>query len=968
MSIPARLSAFFRRWRRPIVVLTSLYGIWLGVGFLVIPRVLRRRAEQFSTEVLHRQVTLQKVRFNPILFTARLEGLRVPNRDGSDWITLRSLFLDYRLHRLVSRAVELGALEFDELVVRVDLDAQGQPNFADLLQESQAKKGTDKAEAAPKAPPTTWAFAIDRFLLKNSQLIFTDRSQSSPFRTALGPVNLRVDNLRTEVGQTSGFAFEAWSEAREHVAFKGDLSLMPLASKGSLVVENLSLPKYRPYEQEQVASEIRSGTASLRAEYRFEWGERRHLMEVTDLAFSLKDVTIAERGVAEPAIELPRLDISHAKADLLTPSVEVGAVTADGGVLRVQKGKEGGLNLARLFTPTKPKEKKKAEDKPVAFLLKELALKGFRIGWEDQSLARPLKTEVRDLNLRLQGFSLDPAASAKAALDFRLEEGAFQLEGSLAPLKTTGDLAVKAEGFDLGLWDPYLDSALDLRIASGKVGLEGRVRFAFEGRKTDGITYLGGASVKGLEVRDAKLGEPFLRWKQLAVTGADLRTAPLTVAIKAVDWTDLEGRLVVQPDGSTNVARALRLESGDPAKAKPAPVTASAIPATPAAAPDISIARVGIAGGRLSFIDRSVKPNAALVLSDLEGSYVGLSSRPEATSKVLFKGKAGGLAPITISGRAMPLRNDMDTDVALRIQGADLTDFTPYTGKYLGYTVQKGKLDVDARLRIDHRKLKAENAVKLDQFFLGDKVESPEATHLPVKLGLAILRDRKGVIGFDLPVEGSLDDPDVKYGKLVWKAIFGLLGKIATSPFTAIGHLFGSDVGDPSVLAFAPGAATLDAAATTKLQGLAKALMERPALKLEAEGAVDAVQDGAALRRAALEARLRQTRQKALKLPEEAPLPAAERERWLRTAFEAAFPAPKPEKGAQPVPPPPPAEMEQRLLSQVTVEPTALEQLADARAKAVLGWLLNTGKADPERVFEVQTGQAKGAAVVFRLK
>jgi hypothetical protein len=565
------------------------------------------------------------------------------------------------------------------------------------------------------------------------------------------------------------------------------------------------------------------------------------------------------------------------------------------------------------------------------------------------------------VNLHWRDLSLDPASSSKASLDLKLGAGSLNLAGSLALFKSTGDLQLKAEGLELAPWDPYLDAALDLRVASGKLGVEGRLRYAFEGRASDGLSYQGGATVQGLEARDALLNEPFLRWKQLKIAGADFRSAPLTLAIKAVDWTDPEGRLVVQPDGSSNVARALRLSQG----AKSTPVTAAALPATPAAAPDLTITTFGISGGRLSLIDRSVQPNAALVLSDLAGSYLGLSSRPEAASKVDFRGRAGGLAPITITGHAMPLRNDLDTDVTLKIQGADLTDFTPYTGKYLGYAVQKGKLDVDARLRIDHRNLKAENAVKLDQFYLGDKVPSPEATHLPVKLGLAILRDRKGVIAFDLPIEGSLDDPDVKYGKLVWKAIFGLLGKIATSPFTAIGHLFGSDAGDPSTLTFAPGSSVLDAAATPKLQGLAKALHERPELRLEAEGAVDVDQDGAALRKAGLEAQLRKTRMKALKLTEPIAMSAGERERWLKVAFEAAYP---PAKDAKPTPPSPPAEMELRLLGDQKVDPADLAQLADARAKGVLTWLLDTGKADPERVFQVRTGQAKGAAVGFALK
>ncbi len=956
MSIPATLLAFVRRRRRLFLVLAGIYTLWLLVGFFLIPRVLRSRVERFAAEELHRPVTLQRVQFNPIRFTARLQGLRVPNRDGSDWINLRQLYLDYRLHRLVSRTIELAALELDGLVVRVELDAQGRPNFQDLLERPAAPK-------APSAEPSTWDFAIGRFQLREGQLIFVDRSQEgAPFRTALGPINLRVDGIRTQLGHRSGYAFEAWTEAREHLVWKGDLGFQPFASKGSLLIENVSLPKYRTYEEEQVSTEIRSGTATLRAQYRFEWGEGKHLVEVSDLGLTLKDLKLAERGVAEPAVELPLLEIRGGRMDLLASSLELGSVQVERGVVRVQKDREGGLNLARLFKPTKPKVKQE-DEKPFKLLIRDLALKGFRLGWEDLGPARPVKVEATELGLHWQDLTLDPTASSKVSLELKLGAGSLKLEGSLAPFRTSGDLSLKAEALELGPWDPYLDTALDLRLASGKVAVDGRLRYAFEGRKTDGLSFLGGASVQGLEVRDAAQNEAFLRWKRLQIAGADLRTAPLTVAIRTVDWTDPEGRLVVQPDGSTNVARALRLAQGP----KPVPVTAAVLPATPATAPDISITRLGISGGKLSFIDRSLRPNAALVLSDMEGSYLGLSSRPEATSKVDFRGRAGGLAPITITGHAMPLRNDLDTDVALKIQGADLTDFTPYTGKYLGYTVRQGKLNVDARLRIDHRNLKAENAVKLDQFYLGEKVESPDATGLPVRLGLAILRDRKGVIAFDLPVEGSLDDPDVKYGKLVWKAIFGLLGKIATSPFTLIGGLFGSDAGDLSTLAFVPGSSALDKAAIVKLQALARALQERPELRLEAEGAADD-QDGAVLRKAALEALLRRTRRSGLKLSEEAPLPPAERERWLKSAFEAAFPAPKEAKDAQAVPPPPPAEMEQRLLGSLKVDPAELAQLADARAKGVLAWLLDTAKADPARVFQVRTGQAKGAVVGFALK
>ncbi len=957
MLIPGSLSAFFRRWRRLVAVLVSLYALWVLAGFFLVPVLVRPRIEQEAAKALKRPVTVTSLRFNPFTFGVTAEGLRVAERGGGDWITLRRLYVNHDVWRLLRHTVGFSTIEVEGLTFRATLDAKGHLNFQDLI------AGDGKTEAAPQSKGSTWILDVRHFALRDGRIEFQDRSEGSPFQTMVGPIAFTLEGLRTEVGHRSGVSLEAWTEAKEHLAWKGDLGFQPFASKGSLLLENLSLPKYRPYEQEQVTTEIRSGIAAVHAQYRIEWGQSRHVAELSDLELTLKNLKLAERGVVEPAVELPLLEIRDGRMDLLASSLELGSIRAEQGVVRLQLAKEGGLNLSRLFTPVKPRAKK-PDEKPFQLLIRDLALRGFHLGWEDLGRARPVKVEATDLSLHWQDLSLDPAASSKATLEFKLANGSLKIEGSLVPLKTTGDLSLKAEGLDLGTWDPYLDSALDLRIASGKLGLDGRLRYAFEGRKSDGLAFLGEAAVQGLEVRDAAQNEPFLRWKQLRISGAELRTSPLTLAIQAVDWTDPEGRLVVQPDGSTNVAHALRLEKAG----KPAPVTASALPATPAAAPDLTITRLSISGGRLSFIDRSLQPNAALLLSDLEGAYLGLSSRPEAASKVDFRGRAGGLAPITITGHAMPLRNDLDTDVALKILGADLTDFTPYTVKYLGYTVQKGKLDVDAHLRIDHRNLKAENAVKLDQFYLGEKVPSPDATGLPVKLGLAILRDRKGVIAFDLPIEGSLDDPDVKYGKLVWRAIFGLLGKIATSPFTLIGSLFGGNAGDLSSLAFAPGSAALDAAATPKLQALAKALQERPELKLEAEGAADPDQDGAVLRKAALEASLRRTRTLSLKATEDVPVPAAERERWLQVAYGVAFPVPKETKEAKPAPLPPLAEMEQRLLGTLKADPAELTQLADARAKGVLAWLLNTAKADPERVFQVRSGQAKGAVVAFALK
>lgn len=61
--------------------------------------------------------------------------------------------------------------------------------------------------------------------------------------------------------------------------------------------------------------------------------------------------------------------------------------------------------------------------------------------------------------------------------------------------------------------------------------------------------------------------------------------------------------------------------------------------------------------------------------------------------------------------------------------------------------------------RVDGGKLQADNQVFLDQLTFGERVESPEATKPPVLLAVSLLKNARGEIDVNLPISGSLDDP-----------------------------------------------------------------------------------------------------------------------------------------------------------------------------------------------------------------
>jgi hypothetical protein len=375
-------------------------------------------------------------------------------------------------------------------------------------------------------------------------------------------------------------------------------------------------------------------------------------------------------------------------------------------------------------------------------------------------------------------------------------------------------------------------------------------------------------------------------------------------------------------------------------------------------------------------------------LSDLDLVARGLSSDPRSRAQVRLDARVGG-GPLSVAGTLQPRLVGDATDLAIRGKGVDLVALGPYVGKFAGYELVKGKLDVDLRYTVKMRTVEGQNVARIDQFTLGDATNSPDATSLPVKLGLAILTNRDGVIEIDVPVTGSVDDPDFSVGKMVWRAVGNLFTKLVTAPFAALGKLFGGGEGQSlERVEFPPGEAGIDPAADQTLGVLARALRERPALRLEIEGSADEAADGAAIRRTQAREEVRRAKWEALRAKEKGlsleavKVEPAEYARWLTAAWKAIPPQPgaAPDGRAQDGKAPPkdpkalpaPEEMEAALAAAASVPPEAYRELAARRADAARERLLAAGDLDPARVFVATGGEGArkegGAKAFFSLQ
>jgi hypothetical protein len=464
------------------------------------------------------------------------------------------------------------------------------------------------------------------------------------------------------------------------------------------------------------------------------------------------------------------------------------------------------------------------------------------------------------------------------------------------------------------------------------------------------------------------------------VAGVDFATDPAALAIGEVSLSQFYSRLAVNADATLNLHEIVVspseggsapasdatagsqsvADAGATAVASVASPDAGAAPVAASERPmPVRIDKVTLQGGTVDFTDKLVKPNFATSLREVGGRLSGLSTDEGSTADLDLKAKLEDIAPLEISGKVNPLSKELAVDIKVAFHDIDVSPLSPYSGKYVGYTISKGKLFLDLQYTIAKRQLQASNTLFVDQLTLGDRVDSPTATKLPVRLALALLTDRKGEIHIDLPMHGSLDDPKFSVGHIILETLENLVMKAVTAPFALLGSLFGKGE-DLSSIEFDAGRATLGPTGAAKLQTLVKALSDRPGLRMDISGYIDAARDAEGLRKVRFERKLKAEKLKELSgqgvaveaSVDDLTLEPQEYARFLELAYKhESFPKPRNMFGiARDLPGP---EMEKLMLTHLTVADDDLRTLAQQRADDVRDRLTKAGIAG-ERLFVVE--------------
>lgn len=665
--------------------------------------------------------------------------------------------------------------------------------------------------------------------------------------------------------------------------------------------------------------------------------------------------------------------------------------------------------------------------------LRQFDVRDASISAEDRSVQPAIKLLFAPLSLQVNGASQDMTKPVSVTLDTRVnEKGSLNVEGQVVPQPATADLNLKVAAIDLSEAQPYIARYSGMTLVAGKFNGEGKLHYGAlnsavaaptAGRTTAGnrqvksaapppsstLQFSGNINVEKLHTVDDALHDDFVNWDRLDILGLNYSQAPDRLDIDRIVAKRLYARAIIESDASMNVKRVLTAPgSARPAPAAVPPAAAVAVKASePATAPPMkrgkgrkktaranrapaaattympmSIKKIQVENSQINFTDLSVKPNFSAGIQKLNGSIVGLSSKPNSRATVDLTGAVDEFSPVSIAGEVNVL-GPLFTDLKMSFRNISLAVFNPYSGKFAGYNITKGKLTTEFHYRVDGRKLDAQHHIVIEQLEFGDKTESKDAVSLPLKLAVSLLKDRHGVIDLELPVNGSLDDPQFHVGAIIWKVLVNLLEKAVTAPFALLGSLFGGGA-DIQYIEFQPGVGTLDPAAADKVKAVAKALTERPQLNIDVPLGVVPSVDGPALVDAQFKAHIAaaQAAKGSSKKAGAAAAPAAfdqidpaaqlallTRVYTQDVGGEPKFPdevtsiKSKPEATAAKI-----DFLKKGIVEHISVGQGELEALAQQRAKSLQEVLLLDSHVEAERVFVVANDKATAKDGVVRLE
>ena len=950
-------------------VLTAL-ALYSLLGFLIVPGIGLRIINQQLANYATVPARLDRLEFNPFSLELTLWGLKI-GEPGKEQVGFERLYTNLQADSLWTKALHLADVQLDKPKTELVFSKEGTLNLTQLFK-------LPASEPTPPAPDSKpFPLRIDRIKLADGYLHFADVRPSEPIEFLYDSMNLELKNLSTLPDDNADMTLVAAGPEGGRIDWTGTLSIVPIASEGTLKVTDGKMKVWWPYVRDALPLVLEDGVLNFSTDYKL------NLAKETEMVLSNASASIAPFKLnapdGRPLARLERLDVSNTTVDLAKQQVVVGKINSKNLETWATREADGQLDWQKLFasqpasrakpkandpvTVEAPKPGPVAPSKPWQVLLKDVELRDYRLHLADKEPKTPVALEVGPLNLNLKNFDSLNQSPFNLKLDTGIgKQGKLTASGDVNLNPVSAKLKVTTKDIDLRVAQAYIDPFIRLELRSGMLDSD----LAVDLKRIDPLTFTvqGNVQIAQLHTLDTMKSRDFLKWQRLELEKLNYQHGD-SLSIAKVNFAQPYVRFMINDDRTTNIDDLLIPQpAGSASKSNAKPAAGKEKPL------GIHVGGIAINDGSANFADFSLTPNFATAIQQLNGQIGTIDSRQAKPASVNVAGKVDRYAPVTIKGSVNPFDPMASLDIATSFKRVELTTLTPYSGKFAGYRIRKGRLNLDLHYLITKGQLKAENKLVVEQLQLGEKVDSPDAVDLPIKLAIALLKDTDGKISIELPVTGDLNNPQFSVMPIVWQTLRNLVLRAAQAPFKFIGGLIsGGGAEDLGTVSFAPGSSELSADAQKALTTLAAALKERPALRLEIEGTAAQSSDGPFIAKERLEREFQYNYYKILqrrgdKVPAQASLlnvPDDEKGPLLEGIYRTRLKQQPPAEWAKLSRDERAQKMSDALIDFWSKSEVLLRQLGQERASSIKDFLVDKGQLADERVYFVDAtlGQAE---------
>ena len=915
-----------RRLRIWAITTMAAFALYALVGFFIVPKIAHSQIEKQARALLHREATVSRVRFNPFTLAAVVEGLNLKDRDGAELFHLDSLSADFQVSGILRRA-----FRFREIVVLgpqavARITADGRLSIADLFEKSADDKPAAPGSPLPRA-------LVDHFMVRGGAAKFVDESRTPAFVEAVGPLDLELHGLTTIPDESGDHAITLGLGEGARIRWSGRQTVEPLKFVGKVEITNIRLPHLWEYLAATNPLMLRDGKGDLTCSYDIHKGADGELaVDINDAGAAVRDLAVRPRSGGDDWLTVPLIEVVGAEVHWPEARAEVQTIRVKGPRALAWLDKDQVVSWKAAFpaatTGATASAAPASERKPWTAKIGAFEIVEASAHVEDRSFQPNIVVDVTDVALKLLNLTDDLKASIPATLSARINgAGEASASGTVVADPPTADLDVALRSLDLKPFNPYAIHFPWADIRSGTAEASGKLHV---GNGSPAIKFDGAVTLKDFQIAGAGL-DRIVACDRAAAEGVSVTVFPEKIQIAKLELDGAFADVNIDRDGNVNLKQIF--------------VTKEAVPATaviPSEPLDLAIRSIAIRNATAEFTDESLILPFDTKIHSINGSIKDLSTKAAAAARLNLEGRIADTGYFKSDGTLHVGAPFASTDVGVLFRGVNMPELTPYSAQFAGYSIAKGVLDVDVRYRIEDGRLVGEHRVVAKDLTLGPKVEGATGPGLPVRLAIALLKDKDGKIDLQIPIEGTIDSPEFNYNAVFWQAFKTILGSVAKAPFLAIGRLFGAGKEDLELVGFAAGQTALPAPEQEKLAKMGAELSQKTELTLEVEGRFDPVTDVDAIRRVRLETRIDAKRQSTPDL--EAILQALYSETFSPERLEAErqkFPADA--AGFYDA-------LRSQLLAADDVSQSALDDLARARSAAIVAAITAPGGLDASRV------------------